>query len=395
MNFMWIEREISHALQKLAQKRPAILVTGCRQSGKTSLLKKEFPDISYITLDVPLHAQEAAKAGDFFLQKYGTPLIIDEIQYAPELLRYIKVHIDAQRTVNGQFFLTGSQKFSLMEGVSESLAGRIGIMNLYTLSLKELKSLKEKMNRNTLLNHMFLGGYPEIHAANLHPFEFFNDYIATYIERDVRQIVNVKNIRDFDRFLRLLAVRSGQLLSLNSLASDVGVSGHTLKSWLTTLEISNIIHLLPPYYKNLGKRLVKTPKLYFLDTGLLLYLLGIHSVDELLASPLLGSVFETLCFGQIIRYYANKAMQPNVYFFRDAYGHEVDFVIPRGGKLILIEAKWFFDPDNKREIFNEIEKLIPPHKIEKKIVMCSQNEEAALGNKLSVGSCDDPGKFLA
>jgi hypothetical protein len=391
---MWIEREISKTLKTLAQKRPAILLTGCRQSGKTSLLKHEFPELPYVTLDVPLYAEEAAIAGDIFLKKFNRPLIIDEIQYAPELLRHIKVEIDKNRQTNGQFFITGSQKFSLMEGVSESLAGRIGIITLHTLSLKEIKEFYGESSREHLIWYIFLGGYPELHAAGLKPHEFFDDYIATYLERDVRQMINIKNIHFFNTFLRLLALRSGQLLSLQSLASQIGVSGHTVKSWLSILEISNIVYLLHPYYENIGKRLVKTPKIYFLDTGLLLYLLGIRSQDELLDSPLLGNIFETVCLGQIVRYYENKGIRPDLYFYRDAYGHEVDFVIPTGGKLILIESKWLYPLDKRKELFSSIKNVIPENKIKKKVLLTSHNEQATFENNLCLAGCFEPAIFL-
>ncbi|MEW6528045.1 MAG: ATP-binding protein [Spirochaetota bacterium] len=392
---MWIEREISKTLKAFAQKRPAILVTGCRQSGKTSLIKHEYPELPYVTLDVPLYAEEATIAGDVFLKKFKRPLIIDEIQYAPQLLRHIKVEIDNNRKNYGQFFIIGSQKFPLMEGVSESLAGRVGIITLHTLSLKEIQNWEGAYNRELLIHYMLLGGYPEIYASGLQLFEFFDDYIVTYIERDVRQMINVKNTHYFNTFIRLLALRSGQLMSLQSLASEVGVSGHTIKSWLSILEISNIIYVLLPYYENLGKRLIKTPKIYFLDTGLLLYLLGIRSQKELLDSPLLGNIFETVCLGQIIRYYTNQGINPHIYFFRDAYGHEIDFVIPSGGKLTLIECKWLFPLDKRKEIISKIKNIIPHEKIKKIVVLSSQNEEAALEDRLFLYGCHDPDRFLS
>ncbi len=343
----------------MAKNRPALLLTGCRQSGKTSLLKKLFPDYSYVTLDIPLLAEQAESSGIEFLESREEPLIIDEVQYAPELLRYIKIKIDEDREKMGRFHLTGSQKFSLMEGVTESLAGRITLLDLLSLSSYELEKWIEKPIEGDLLVEMILkGGYPELHARGLEPEQFYSDYLATYLERDVRQLVNVKNLRDFDRFIRLLALRSGQLLSMNSLASDVGVSVHTIKSWISILEISNIIYLLEPYYKNLGKRLVRAPKIYFLDTGLLVYLLGIRTRDELKNSALIGSIFETHTLGQLLRGFYNYGKKPDLFFYRDHHGHEIDFVIPVGEKLKLIECKWSQKPSLPHKTFAQMEKLI-------------------------------------
>ncbi len=392
---MWISREIETTLAEKAGKRPALLLTGCRQSGKTSILKRVFPDHNYVTLDIPGNASEAEAEGLEFIKRIGMPVIIDEIQYAPQLFRFIKVFVDEQRKKNGRFLLTGSQKFSLMQGVSESLAGRVSVCNLHSLSLKEIEDWqKKKINRENLLDLALKGGYPEIHASSLDPEDFYGDYLATYIERDVRQIVNVKYYRDFDRFLRLLALRSGQLLSMNSIASDVGVSSHTIKSWLSVLEISNIVFLLKPFYQNMGKRTVKAPKVYFNDTGLLLYLLGIRKTEDLLNSPLLGNVFETLAFGQVLRYFANRGLKDDLYFFRDSHGHEVDFIIPSGNRLHLIECKWSLDMNRASGVFGSIEKIIPPDLISKKTVVTQRRDIIHAGNGVLVSGCVDPGDFL-
>jgi predicted AAA+ superfamily ATPase len=367
---MWIEREIEHTLVHLGQQRPVVLLTGARQTGKTSLLKKLFPSYGYVSLDLPRLAEEAEESGSLFLEKYPPPTIIDEIQYAPQLFRYLKHTIDLRRQETGLYFLTGSQKFSLMQGVSESLAGRVAVVELSSLSLQELEQASGKRAEGEqLLRWILAGGYPEVQAQSLDPERFFADYLVTYLERDVRQALQVRNLRDFDRFMRLVAGRTGQLLSMNSVASDIGVTPSTVKSWLSVLEASNIILLLEPYYQNLGKRIVKTPKLYFLDTGLACFLAGIHTVEALRQSSLLGALFETLALGQIVRAYANQGRRPVLYFYRDHEGHEVDFVIPVGEKLKLLECKWAETPTLQTKGFSEMEKRLGPDRILGKTIL--------------------------
>jgi len=338
---MWLEREITKQIQEVAKTRPCVLLTGARQTGKSSLLERVFPNHSYTSLDLPTLATEAKENGGYFLEKNPPPIIIDEIQYAPDLFKFLKIAIDKTRNTYGQYLLTGSQKFSLMKGVSESLSGRIAILECHSLSIREIHNhTQEKLTTNQILRWMIQGGYPEVHAQNLRPERFYADYLATYLERDVRQLVNVRDLSIFNKFLRLLALRSGQVLSMNSLASDVGVSSHTISNWVSILEASNIIYLLKPFYNNYGKRLVKSPKLYFLDTGLLCFLAGLHDTAALEDSSLLGSYFETLALGQLIRNFSNKGLPINIYYFRDNHGHEIDFIIPEGNKLHIYECKW-------------------------------------------------------
>ena len=354
---MWINRDISSLIKKLNAERPALLLTGARQTGKSSLLNKLFPEHSYVTLDIPFNAKQASEGGQFFLETHETPLFIDEIQYAPELFRQIKVQIDQHRQVTGQFIMTGSQKFSLMKGVSESLAGRVAILNLHSLSARELSNhFKVNLTAKQVLQWILKGGYPEIYEHNLDHTQYFGDYIATYIERDVRQLLNIRHLGEFDQFMRLLAIRSGQIFSMSRIATEVGVSTHTIKSWVGVLEATNIIYLLKPYYQNFGKRLIKSPKLYFLDTGLLCYLANITSTDILGNTPLLGAFFETYAFGQLLRSLHNQGRADEVYYFRDKDGLEVDFLIPAGNLLNLYECKW---NDESGEIPKNIKKLIP------------------------------------
>lgn len=337
---MWIEREMQGTLRRGAAERPVLLLTGARQAGKTGLLRHVFPAHDSVSLDLPAEAEEAEEDGARFLERHGVPLIVDEVQYAPRLFRYLKAAVDADRERAGQFILTGSQKLSLMEGVTESLAGRVGLTELHSLSLAELeRATGEIAAGDTLWRWLHAGGYPELYARKLEPLRFYADYVATYLERDVRQALNVRSLRDFDRFLRLAALRAGQLVNANALAADVGVAATTIKSWLAVLEASQIVTLVPPYFRNAGKRLVKTPKLYFLDTGLVCFLAGLRSPAEVVASSLRGALFETLVVGQIVRRFANRGLPRDLAFYRDHHGTEVDLVLYRGERLHLVECK--------------------------------------------------------
>jgi len=384
---MWIERDISGLIKKHHAKRPALLLTGARQTGKSSLLNHLFPDLPYVSLDIPLNARQASDGGDFFLDVHEAPLIIDEIQYAPELFRQIKRRIDQQRQLTGQYLITGSQKFSLMKGVSESLAGRIAILNLHSLSVKELAGhYKASLNTNQILEWIVKGGYPEIYEHNLDHSQYFGDYVATYIERDVRQLINIRHIREFDQFMRLLALRSGQIFSMSRIATEVGVSTHTIKSWIGVLEASNIIYLLKPYYRNFGKRLIKSPKLYFLDTGLLCYLANIQSAEALVNNPLLGAFFETFALGQLLRRLHSLGRADEVYYFRDKDGHEVDFLIPTGNLLNLYECKWH---DESGQTPKNITKLIPTfgeENIKHITTITTSVNKTQISNKFSVSN---------
>ena len=342
---MWIPRGIRGVLGGVARERPVVLLTGARQAGKTALLEATFPGHSYVSLDEPLAAEQAESDGVAFLERFAPPVIIDEVQYAPRLLRTLKRVVDRERDRAGRFLLTGSQTLALMQGVTESLAGRVSVLELHSLSLAEIEGAGWAVDsRAALLECLWRGGYPELYAKGLDPARFYSDYVATYLERDVRQVLNVRSLRDFDRFLRLCALRSGQLLNMNDLAGDVGLSPNTIRSWIRVLEASNMIFLLPPFFRNLGKRRVKAPKLYVLDTGLLCHLAGIRSADALAASALLGPFFETLALGQIVRAYAARGLSAPVYLFRDHHGNEVDFVVPEGERAHLIECKWAETP---------------------------------------------------
>ncbi len=390
---MQYPRDIIPAVRELACYRPALLVTGPRQTGKSTMLRMALPDYAYVSLDLPAVAQEAEESGLEFLRRHPAPLIIDEVQYAPNLFRYLKDAIDRDRDLNGRYVLTGSQVFPLFEDASESLAGRISILNLHSLSLHELQQgANRTVDRQQILEWMFTGGYPEVHASAIEAERFYSDYVATYLERDVRQVLEVRNLRDFNRFLRLAAARTGQMLQLNGLASDLGVAVNTVKRWLSVLETSGIIRFLEPYYRNLGKRMVKTPKLYFLDTGLACFLAGLKSPEALRDSTMLGPVFETLCFGQMVRSYAHRGYQADLYFYRDHTGKEVDFVIPVGEKLELFEAKWAEELPAELPGFKEIDKLLGSENVVSRTVITPDPgpPRAIASRGLTMRSCVDP-----
>ncbi len=337
---MWIERRLSGQVLAAARQFPALMVTGGRQTGKTTLLRHLFPAAAFATLDLPSAAYQAEERGEEFLRGAGEPVILDEVQYAPALFRHLKLAIDARRATRGRFLMTGSQKFALMQALSESLAGRCAVLELDTLASVEI--LAAFPNATVPAEELlWRGGFPELwRDREIEPRLFYSSYTATYLERDVRLALRVGSLRDFERFLRACALRSGQLLNVTELARDVGIAATTARDWLSVLEASSQVMLLEPYFNNPTRRLIKTPKLYFRDTGLLCFLLAVESPAALVASPLLGAVWETFVLGQILRARAAAGSAAQVFFWRDAHGVEVDFVIEQNGRVRLIEAKW-------------------------------------------------------
>lgn len=339
---MWITRTLEPRLQRSARTRPVIALTGARQTGKTSTFLRLFPNHSFVSLDLPTEAEQAEKEPRSFLQRHPPPVIIDEVQYAPGLFRHLKAEVDAHRTRNGQFLLTGSQKFTLMKNVSESLAGRVDIVELETLSLREIQASLPDTRIETAVVR---GGFPELYAnPDIDLVAFYNSYLATYLERDIRLLTNVGSLRDFERFIRACALRSANLLNKADLARDVGIAPSTANHWLSMLEASGQVVLLEPWFSNRTKSIVKSPKLYFADTGLLCALLNIRSEEALLESPAAGAIWETFVFAQLRERERNAGCQGGLFFWRDRT-REVDFVIDAGGRLELFEAKWTELPD--------------------------------------------------
>ncbi len=333
---MWINRKYEKTLLALARQFPSVVITGARQVGKTSLVRRIFTKHAYVSLDLPSVAEQAENSPEAFIGNYPAPLIIDEIQYAPSLLRYLKVKIDMDKK-SGQYILTGSQNFLLMQGVSESLAGRCGVLTMLNLSTEELRKYNPDFDENT---YLFKGGWPELYVrTDMDSHFWYVSYLSTYLERDVRNILNVGSLRDFDRFLRAAALRTGQLLSYSELARDIGIAPNTAKQWISVLEASGQIMLLEPYHRNMGKRLVKTPKLYFCDTGLAIFLMGFESWAAAGRSPLAGAIWETHVVMQVRKHFLASGRVLPIWFYRTAYGNEVDLLIERGGRFIAVEVK--------------------------------------------------------
>ena len=332
-------------LLQLAVHFPALVVTGARQAGKTTLLRRVFPHHHYVSLDLPSVADQAEHNPDLFFRNHPPPVLVDEIQYAPGVFRHLKAAIDERRHDMGQFVLTGSQHFTLMKGVSESLAGRSGLLTLENLALREISAAIEiPTDAHGLAAAMARGQFPELwRNRGLPARDFFAAYLATYLERDVRQILRVGSLREFERFIRALAARPAGLLNRSDVARDVGVAVKTISDWLSVLEASGQIALLEPWYANFGKRPVKTPKVFFCDTGLLTFLLNLDS-RSLLGSPLLGAVWETFVFAELRKYNEASGRPFRLFHYRDHRGGEVDFVLEAGGALHYLECKWSEHP---------------------------------------------------
>ncbi|HUW70913.1 MAG TPA: ATP-binding protein [bacterium] len=333
-----IARLLGEKILAWSKQYPVVTVTGPRQSGKTTLCKALFPLKPYVSLEDLSIRQMAIADPRGFLARYPNGAVLDEIQRAPDLCSSIQTIVD-DRNEAGMFILTGSQQFELMGGVSQSLAGRTAIARLLPLSYRELHDAGTIGSDNSLDSILQTGFYPRIHAMHLDPSEAMSFYVSTYIERDVRQLLNIKDLSKFETFVRLLAGRSGQLLNASSVAADCGISHATAASWIGVLEQSAIIYLLRPYFINIGKRLLKSPKLYFLDSGLLCYLLGIHSAAHLQAHPLRGPIFESFVVAELLKSRFNAGLSDIFSFYRDSKGLEVDILAIDAGTTLLCEIK--------------------------------------------------------
>jgi len=338
---MWIERLIEPVVLDRARTRPVVVLTGARQTGKTSLVRRLFPAHGYVSLDLPSEAEQAEKDPSAFMSRHPAPLIVDEVQYAPGLLRHLKREVDARRDDNGRFILTGSQPFELMTGVAESLAGRAAVLTMGGLSYAEILRARPE---TTVEEAILRGGFPELHAKpEIDARGFFQSYVATYMERDLRSQLQVGNLRDFERFLRAAALRSSQLLNRADMARDVGISPSTAGQWLSALERSGILVLLEPWFSNGTKSLVKSPKLHFQDSGLCAFLMGMHSVTDLHDSPLAGALWETMVFSEFHRLLAAGVGTWQLAFWRDRT-KEADFLLHRAGRIMLADAQWTQHP---------------------------------------------------
>ncbi len=352
----YIPRAVEPVVRRAAREFPAIVLTGPRQAGKTTLLKHLFgKSHRYVSLDTPDVRMAAASDPRAFMEMYPPPVILDEVQYAPDLLPYVKERIDARRARCGQYLLTGSQNLMLMKTVTESLAGRAALLRLLPLSRREAEGhadapLPWEPKRRTIEREIpsyqdvwrsFLrGGYPELAVRPKRNILLWHgSYVQTYLERDVRSLRQVGDLTQFQSFLRMLAARSAQLLNLADLARDLGLALNTVKSWLSVLEATYQVTILRPYFANVGKRLVKRPKVYFTDVGMLCYLAGLRAPGHAASGPMGGAIVETAVLSEIIRTLAHRGLEPQVYFWRTSSGTEVDFVIDTGKKLVPVEVK--------------------------------------------------------
>lgn len=397
----YIKRLAENVIKKQEKMFKTILVTGARQVGKTTMLKNIKSDISYITLDDIILNQSATEDPELFLKSNKPPIIIDEIQYAPSLLRYIKIAVDGSDK-KAQFYLTGSQQFNLMKDVSESLAGRIGILNLLGLSLREIKRIdfneqfipteqylenRKKYNSSISYDEIWdiihKGSMPALYQKESDFDMFYSGYVSTYIERDVRNLTQVGNTLSFLKFMTALASRIGQLLNLNSVANEVGISLPTAQRWLSILVSSNIVYLLEPYYNNIMKRAVKTPKIYFLDTGLVSYLTKWKNKDVLESGSMAGNFFKNFVIVEIIKsYYNTGELRPPIYFYRDKDKREIDLIIEQNGKLYPIEIKKSANPS--KDMIENFKVLDKVKEVGEGAIICMYNRIYNLDEKNKV-----------
>ena len=367
-----IEREIADKIRTLSGQFPVVSITGPRQSGKSTLAKALFPEYSYVSLedeDVRAFAIDDPRA---FLSRYGRKTVIDEAQRAPSLFSYMQGVVDETGEA-GQFVVSGSQNFLLMEAIDQSLAGRVAVMNLLPLSAHEL--LSHGSFPTSLNDFIFAGGYPRIYDKGIDPADYYPSYVQTYLERDVRQTSQVEKLAEFERLLGLCAARGADLLNIESLSRDCGVAVNTVKQWLSVLEASFLVQRLRPYYSNVGKRLVKTPKLYLRDTGLACNLIGLESAGDIDFSAHKGALFETAVIEEVAKAHYARGRRPKLYFWRDSAGHEVDLVIERGTSpawAIEAKASSTYTPKFFKNLDSEGEALGVP--IERRVVVYAGDE---------------------
>lgn len=389
----YIPRQLEGVLTRCAAQFPALAVTGPRQCGKSTLLRRVFAATHrYVTFDDPLVREQATSDPKLFLESVGRRAILDEVQYVPQLLSYLKIAIDADRHRRGRFLLTGSQQFAMMKGLGDSLAGRVALLELLPFHVEERQHIPWLRRRLTSPTAAFtqaclIGAYPQLCLQpRLNRAAWYGAYVQTYLERDIRTLYNIGDLRDFQRCLQLLAARTAQILNVTSLAQDVGVSVNTVRRWLSILEASRIIFLLPPYYQHLGKRILKAPKVYFLDCGLVCYLTGISTAAHLLHGPMAGALFETYCLQETVKTLLFQGRPLRLFYLRSHNGLEVDLLIEgRNRQLFPCEIKLTKTPRSAMAAsllrFARVFAKLP---IREGSVLCLADEEAPLARSVRV-----------
>lgn len=338
MSSNYINRNIEPIVLKILEQFPVLVLTGARQTGKSTLLKNLLQGSRYITLDDPHQRKIIENDPKLFINTKEETLIIDEIQYAPNLIPFIKIVVDKNRNKKGLFIITGSQNFSLMANVTESLAGRAGILQLPVFSVSESPSGKEHILKKCF-ETIFKGFYPDCYLENVERSFFYSSYIQTYIERDVRQIINISDLSIFHSFIILVASRLGSLFNLNEISREAGISFNSAKKWLSVLQVSGIVYLLRPYTRNIPKRVIKSPKLYFFDTGIPAYLLNYQTPEMLMTGPMSGNFAETFVISEVLKFKYNRNAPFELYFYRDSHGNEIDLILEFGNRYLLFEIK--------------------------------------------------------
>ncbi len=377
----YLKRRLEGPLREAMEQFPVVLITGPRQAGKSTLLQHLLKDYTYVSFDDPIARSLADNEPELFLKAYPSPVIIDEIQYVPSLLQYIKKEVDENRRKMGQYILTGSQVFQLMKGVSESLAGRIMIFQLYPLSWDEIPKI-DPTDQIVMAEQMLKGFYPEFQVVpKLKPKYWHSAYLSTYLERDLRTMRNIHDLGQFQRFMVLLAARAGQILNLNEVGKECGISQTTAKDWVTLLQATGMVHLLEPFFRNITKRVIKSPKLYFVDTGVLCYLLRIETPEQLIHSPFAGHVFENMVIMEKIKSYTQKGERPRCYFYRSSNGLEADLIIDNGETQEAYEIKFTTAPN--KNMIQSLAKIKKQMKINKAELLCLRKEKVPFSGDIT------------
>jgi len=367
-----IDREIIKELIDVSNEYPVVTVLGPRQSGKTTLVKMAFPEHEYYSLEDPDVLLLVKSDPRGFLNNLTGKSIMDEVQNYPELLSYIQGIVD-KSNIQGQFILTGSHQLNLHEAIAQSLAGRTSLLTLLPFAIEEISQYS---NINNAFELILKGGFPRIYEKQMNINRFYSNYFQTYVERDVRKIINLKNLTQFQTFLRLLAGRVGQLINYSSLSNDIGVSSTTIKNWISILQASYIVFELPPLHENLKKRLKKSSKIYFYDTGLVSYLLGLKTKDQVFRDPLRGGLFENFVIIEILKFFLNSGTRPELFFYRDSHNVEVDLLIRNGNSILPVEIKSSstFSPKFIESI-NKFKKTAEKYKVSHGLVICNIDKE--------------------